>query len=90
MIPANASILTENDIFPHLSNLPDAYMYIPESDKSVDYVLADLNSIWFVWQPDISGGRISLNEYTQRALSDGVYGVLCFDWKHYTFEKRLH
>jgi uncharacterized membrane protein len=75
LIPANASILTENDIFPHLSNRPEAYMYIPESDKSVDYVLADLNSIWFTWQPDISGRRISLNEYSQKALSEGVYGV---------------
>jgi uncharacterized membrane protein len=62
LIPSNASILTQNDIFPHVSSRADAYLYLPNSTEvSVDYILVDTKSIWYYWdQPDQFGDRIPL------------------------------
>jgi uncharacterized membrane protein len=77
LIPSNASILTQNDIFPHVSSRPEAYMYMPTSTNvSVDYILVDIASGWYAWWPDISGERIPTNIYTEVALKSGDYGVL--------------
>jgi uncharacterized membrane protein len=77
LIPPGASVLTENDIFPHVSNRLEAYMYMPTSTNvSVDYILVDIASGWYAWWPDISGERIPTNVYTEIALKSGDYGVL--------------
>jgi uncharacterized membrane protein len=77
LIPANASLLTENDIFPSVSNRTDAYMYLPNSTSvSVDYILVDNASKWYVWKPDISGALTLTNSYAEAALRNGSYGVL--------------
>jgi uncharacterized membrane protein len=48
LIPANESILTQNDIFPHLSNRMEAYMYLPrDSNITVNYILVDVDSPWY-------------------------------------------
>jgi hypothetical protein len=78
LIPANASVLTENDIFPHVSNRAEAYMYMPNStDASVDYILVDQTSQWYMWQqPSIFGERSPPGMYAQEVLENGTFGIL--------------
>ncbi len=77
LIPPDASILTQNDLFPHVSNRKNAYMYIPSEfpDIQIDYILVDVNSNWFKWIPEISGGKITPKGYTLTGLESGDYGV---------------
>jgi uncharacterized membrane protein YozB (DUF420 family) len=79
LIPSNASVLTENDIFPHLSNRVNSYMYLPTSNATVDYILVDISSPFYDWLPGggtLSGEEISPSTATQEALANGTYGVL--------------
>jgi uncharacterized membrane protein len=77
LVPSNASILTQNDIFPHVSNRLESYMYLtPRSNTSVDYILVDVNSAWYGWQSDIGGEKISPNTIVQKVLNDNTYGIL--------------
>ena len=77
LIPSNASILTENDLFPHVSGRVDAYMYLPQySNVSTDYILVDIGSKWYTWQQaEAFGDRSAPNLYTEKTLKDGSYGV---------------
>jgi uncharacterized membrane protein len=43
MIPSNGSVFTQNNIFPHLCNRFDAYVWLPEKVYP-DYILVDLQS----------------------------------------------
>ena len=78
LIPPNGTILTQNDLFPHVSRRVEAYMYIPKNtDTSVDYIFVDVASMWYKWQQlDIFGERIPPIAYTQDGLRNGTYGVL--------------
>jgi uncharacterized membrane protein len=77
LIPSNASILTQNDIFPHVSSRADAYMYLPTfTDVSVDYILVDTTSGWYYWMPDVSGDRIPPKPYIEQVFENGTYGVV--------------
>ena len=77
LIPSNASILTQNDIFPHVSSRTEAYMYLPTfTEVSVDYILVDTASEWYNWMPDISGDRIPPKPYVEEVLRNGEYGIL--------------
>jgi len=78
LVPQNASILTQNTIFPHISGRSEAYMYIPESGKtSVDYILVDVNSFWYTWeQPEQFGERPPLSATVPRALENQEYGIV--------------
>jgi uncharacterized membrane protein len=78
LIPPNASILTQSDIFPHVSNRAEAYMYIPTSTNvSVDYVLIDVASEFYAWQqPAIFGDRDPPIEYTIEVLKNRTFGIL--------------
>jgi hypothetical protein len=52
-------------------------MYIPTSTNvSVDYILIDTASEWYTWWPDISGERITTNNYTEIALKNRECGIL--------------
>jgi hypothetical protein len=76
LIPSNASILTQNDIFPHLSNRAEAYMYLDFSEISVDYILVDNASQWYTWaQPAQFGTRIPPCDYVKNAIDSGTYGT---------------
>jgi uncharacterized membrane protein len=77
LIPSNASVLTQNDIFPHVSNRAEAYMYVPNSsDITTDYILVDIDSPWYDWkQPEQFGERIPPEANTQRGLESGDYGI---------------
>lgn len=78
LVPQNASILTQNTIFPHISARSEAYLYIPESGKtSVDYILVDVNSFWYTWeQPEQFGGRPPLSATVPKALENQEYGIV--------------
>jgi hypothetical protein len=89
LVPSNASILTQNDIFPHVSSRADAYMYLPAfTNVSADYILVDTYSDWYFWdQPDQFGDRPSLSSRVPKpsvpndfspiieVTSYGTYGV---------------
>jgi hypothetical protein len=75
LVPSNASILTQNDIFPHVSSRAEAYLYLNFSEVSVDYILVDTGSEWYRWiQPEQFGTRIPLREYVENATENGTYG----------------
>jgi len=79
LIPPDASILTQNDIGPHLSSRSNVYVSIPTSllnKISVDYVLIDMNSLWFKWRPVFPSEIISPKEFAVKALESGEYGIL--------------
>ena len=76
LVPQNAPILTQNNIFPHVSNRLDAFMYIPPNrDVSVEYILVDVNSIWYDWGPDISGEKLLPSDVVPEALRSREYGI---------------
>ncbi|MCJ7714047.1 DUF2079 domain-containing protein [Candidatus Bathyarchaeota archaeon] len=76
LIPSNASILTQNDIFPHVSNRAEAYMYLPASGEvSVDYILIDVASRWYDWMSDVPGDRIPPKIYVEDVLKNEEYGI---------------
>jgi len=77
LIPPSASILTQNDIFPHVSDRAEAYMYIPkDSGITTDYILVDINSPWYDWkQPEQFGDREAPSGPAQTGLKNGEYGV---------------
>jgi hypothetical protein len=78
LIPPNASILTQNDIFPHVSNRAEAYMYMPTlTNASVDYILVDVTSEFYAWkQPDIFGNRFPPGNYTLEVDKNRTFGIL--------------
>jgi len=79
LIPSNASILTQNDIAPHLSCRSNLYVSIPASlfnNITVDYILIDANSLWIRWRPDFLGEVISPTEFVMKALESNEYGIL--------------
>jgi hypothetical protein len=77
LVPSNASILTQNDIFPHVSSRAEAYMYLPTfTDVSVDYILVDTTSGWYYWMPDVSGDRIPPKPYIEQVFENGTYRVI--------------
>ena len=51
LIPRNASVLTQNEIFPHVSNRINAYVYPPSPDFELDYVLFDVKLKFYKLPP---------------------------------------
>ncbi len=78
LVPSNASILTQNNIFPHVSGRLEAYMYIPQSSYStIEYILVDVTSFWYSWiQPQQFGERPPPSDFVQRALESREYGTI--------------
>ena len=77
VIPPNASILTQNNVFPHVSNRPNAYViplsYVTNDTKYIrslinnsEYVLLDLT-----WLDDDENSNFVLNEI----ISNNSYGA---------------
>lgn len=77
LIPPDASILTQNDLFPKISGRTEGYMYLPQnSNISVDYVLGNVNSEWYTWsQPDFFGTRDAPSAFTEANLNNRTFGV---------------
>jgi len=76
LIPAGASILAQNNLFPHVSDRPNAYVYLPTNQTRVEFVFADTSSRWYafkIWENQ------SMSEWLPYFLSTGRYGLLVFD-----------
>jgi len=72
LIPADASVATTNDLFPHLCQRLHAYFIKWPLDYNVDYIIVDLKSPTISWRiygppPD----QIVIN-----LLKNGEYGIL--------------
>jgi len=75
LIPDNASIATQNDIFPHVAQREHAYILTWPMPTDVDYILVDLKSCHFI----VFGGAISTespNEALKKIVNSGNYGLL--------------
>jgi uncharacterized membrane protein len=79
LVPSNASILTENDLFTHFSNRPDAYLYLPTNATRPLYILGDATSRWYTFHvfgaqsvSEVVGNVTSTKEYGVVARADGV------------------
>lgn len=73
LIPSNASILTQNDLFTHFSSRPNAYLYIPNNNTEVTFILADSTSRMYTLQ---LFGHESLSQVVPRAESSGLYAEI--------------
>jgi uncharacterized membrane protein len=78
LIPADASIATIMNLFPHLCQRLHAYILKWPLDYDVDYILVDLKSPFFTWgiQPptpnDIVTDLLNRRVYGPMASADGV------------------
>jgi hypothetical protein len=77
LIPQNASVLTQNNLFPQVSNRADAYVYVTNNKTIFDYILVDSTSHWFNYQA--IGGTQSISKWLSYFLSTGKYGYLVND-----------
>src|SRR5439155_10485814 len=75
-VPANASILTQNDLFSHVSNRADAYLYLWDNRTTFQYVLADAKSSAYTLA---IYGTQSMAELLPYFLSSGRYGIVAND-----------
>ena len=78
LVPANASIATEQDIFPHVCQRLNAYFLKWPLDYNVDYVMVDVKSPTFTMgiqglTPDhVTINLLENSEYGAYASEDGV------------------
>jgi uncharacterized membrane protein len=79
LIPSNASILTQNNLFSHFSDRPDAYLYLPNNGTMVDYIFADNMSRWYTSRTfgqeplaQVVSVVLSNHSYVPVAEQDGV------------------
>ncbi len=77
-LPRNASILTEGDLFPQLSN--KAYVTLNySSTKPPEYILVNFDSPWYNWTNPALGYPLSPREQTERFLSQYHYDLIVQD-----------
>ena len=77
LIPGNASVLSQNDLLPHLSNRFEVYGPNLPPGLVPEYILVDVKSRWFVRPPifyDTVPAR--MNDTLYRYLRDYPYGLL--------------
>ena len=76
LIPPNASVLTQNNLFPQVSNRANAYVFISNNTTRIQYVLADSESSWYstkIW------GTQSMKGWLAYFIALGTYGVVVDD-----------
>jgi uncharacterized membrane protein len=76
LIPANASVLTQNDLFPQVSSRSDAYLLLLGNQTLPKYVLADTTSTEY---SQVIWANITMKYYLLTFLAEGGYGVLAND-----------
>jgi len=78
LIPSDASVLTQNDIFPHVSRRMYAYVGSNSvgnySSVYFDYILVDTRSFWY--KPGGKYDYLDLEEFIFKAVKSEEYGVL--------------
>ncbi|MGQ4891982.1 MAG: DUF2079 domain-containing protein [Candidatus Njordarchaeia archaeon] len=74
LVPENASVLAQNNIFPHFANREDAYIWLPlKAGAVVDYVIGDVtHSEYFMLIP---GKNFTYNDVVNMLIDTGEYGV---------------
>ena len=75
-IPANASVLTQNSLFPQLSNRVDSYLYPPQNNSAMEYILADSKSSTYSQGPSQNQ---TMKVMLPHFLSTENYGVVAND-----------
>jgi uncharacterized membrane protein len=73
LIPSNASVLTQNELFSHFTNRPNAYLYLPNNNTKVDYIFGDNTSRWYASHVF---GQESISQSVSNAMSANTYTVL--------------
>lgn len=73
LIPSNASILTQNELFTHFSSRPNAYLYLPNNQTTVSYILADVTSRMYNFE---LFGQAPLSRVVSSAISTGSYTLV--------------
>ncbi len=76
LIPPDASVLTQNNLFPQVSSRPNAYVYLPSNQTDVEFVLADM-AVSYYGQP--IWGNQTMSRWLPYFLSTGSYGVVVMD-----------
>lgn len=77
-LPQNATILTQTDLFPQLSNRP----YVTVNSSSPDppqYILVNTESVWYNWTSPSLGYPISVNQQLQHFTSHYTYQLTFLD-----------
>ncbi|MGQ4891835.1 MAG: DUF2079 domain-containing protein [Candidatus Njordarchaeia archaeon] len=74
LIPSNATVLTQNNIFPHVADRPNAYVWIkPEQYNLIQYSLGDIK------HPDfyntVPATNVSFMETFNMLLKSGDFGI---------------
>lgn len=75
LIPPNASILTQNNLFTHFSSRPNAYLYLPNNYTEVSFIFADTTSRWYDGHVF---GHESLSQVIPKAVANGVYTIIAY------------
>ncbi|MDA4114704.1 MAG: DUF2079 domain-containing protein [Thaumarchaeota archaeon] len=75
LVPSNASIYTQNELFPQVSGRADAYIYPPIAGPT-QYVLADTRSSSYLTKTD---GSLSMKQALPYLIAEGTYGILVND-----------
>jgi uncharacterized membrane protein len=75
-IPQNASVLTQNNLFPQVSNRANAFLYIPSNNTPIEYVLADSKATTYT--EGISATQ-TMKAFLPYFISTGQYGVVVND-----------
>ena len=82
LIPEDASVLAQNDIFPHLSNRKDAYMYLPSWSFEPDFIIFDINLMFYKSPPPYPPYCEFIPKYLRNHANYGVYasadGILLY------------
>ena len=72
-IPENASVLTQNDIFPHLSDRSQAYLYPPSGEFEPDYILIDIKLQFYTMPPPEKPYYVLIPEFLEIHKNYGIY-----------------
>ena len=76
LVPPNASIATQNDIFSHVAQRENAYIFTWPMPMEVEYMLVDMKSPHF----EFFAYSVSPSEALQKVIASGRYGLLaCAD-----------
>jgi uncharacterized membrane protein len=73
LVPPSSSILTQNDLFTHFSNRPDAYLYLPNNSTRPLYILGDSKSRWYTFH--VFGAQ-SVSEVVGNLTLTKEYGIV--------------
>ena len=77
LVPNNASIATQNDIFPHVAQRENAYIFTWPMPMEVEYILVDITSSHFQFSQPY---EVSPSEALPQMIATGGYGLLaCAD-----------